>query len=194
MELSAERYINASRDKVYAALNDPEILRQCIPGCDSLEKTSDTELSATVTLKIGPVKARFKGDVELSNLAPPERYSITGQGSGGPAGFAKGGADVKLVERDGGTLLQYDVKADVGGKLAQLGGRLMESTAKSLSGKFFGKFCELVEAGEADADTPPADEQPAAAPQPSPVKPNDTGLYLVYGAVAAILVIALIGG
>ena len=124
MELNSEQKINAPREAVFAALNDPEILRQCIPGCESLDKESDTEMSAMVTLKIGPVKARFKGRVEISNLVPPESYSISGQGSGGASGFAKGGADITLIEIGDATLLQYEVKAEVGGRLAQLGGRL----------------------------------------------------------------------
>ena len=148
MELKSEYKINASRRSVFAALNDPEILRQCIPGCESLEKESDTEMTATVALKIGPVKAKFKGKVELSNLVPPESYSISGEGAGGAAGFAKGGAHVKLVEDGSGTLLQYEVKADVGGRIAQLGGRLIDSTARTLSGKFFKRFGDLVESGE----------------------------------------------
>ena len=157
MELKSEQKINAPREKVYAALNDLDILRQCIPGCESLEAKSDTELEATVSLKMGPVKAKFKGAVELSNLVPPESYSISGQGSGGAAGFAKGGADITLVEDGGGTLMQYDVKADVGGRFAQLGNRLIDSTAKTLSGKFFEKFCELVESGgEADVEAAPS--------------------------------------
>ncbi|NQV99347.1 MAG: carbon monoxide dehydrogenase subunit G [Rhodospirillales bacterium] len=146
MELNAEQKIAATREQVFAALNDPAILMQCIPGCESLEKESDTEMTATVVLRVGPVKAKFKGRVELSNLVPPESYSIRGEGAGGPAGYAKGGADIKLLEDGDGTILQYDVKADVGGKLAQLGGRLIDSTAKNLSGKFFAKFCEIVEA------------------------------------------------
>jgi len=117
LELKAEQKIQASREQVFAALNDPEILRQCIPGCESLEKTSETEMLASVTLKVGPVKARFKGGVELSNLVPPESYTITGEGKGGAAGFAKGGADVTLLADGSGTLLRYQVKADVAARL-----------------------------------------------------------------------------
>lgn len=142
MELKDEIIINAPRDDVYAALNDPEILRECIPGCEDLTKTSDTELEAKVVLKIGPVKARFNGDVTLSPDAPPERFSLTGQGNGGVAGFAKGSAEVELDEHPEGTLLRYHAKAEIGGKLAQLGSRLVESTAKKLSAKFFNSFAE----------------------------------------------------
>ncbi|MGJ8590285.1 SRPBCC family protein [Litoreibacter halocynthiae] len=142
MELKNEILINAPRDVVYAALNDPEILKDCIPGCEELIKHSDTELEAKVVLKIGPVKARFSGSVVLSPDAPPERFSLVGQGNGGAAGFAKGGAEVVLEPHPEGTLLRYTAKAEIGGKLAQLGSRLIESTAKKLSSKFFASFAE----------------------------------------------------
>ena len=150
MDLHDEIFIAAPRDKVYAALNDPEILKECIPGCEELTKDSETELSAKVTLKIGPVKAKFNGDVNLDPSDAPQRFSLTGEGNGGIAGFAKGGADVELLEQDGGTLLRYEAKADIGGKLAQLGNRLVASTAKKLSRNFFEKFSELV-AGPAES-------------------------------------------
>ena len=148
MELSDEIRITAPKDHVYRSLNDPEILRQCIPGCESLEKVSDTEFTAVVALKIGPVKARFNGAVELQDLNPPRSYTIVGEGKGGVAGFAKGGAEVSLKE-DGAeaTLLTYSAKADVGGKLAQLGSRLIASTSKKLAGQFFSNFNETVSAG-----------------------------------------------
>ena len=145
MDMNGSAVINAPLDLVWKGLNDPEILRQCIPGCEALEKKSDTEMTATVVLKIGPVKARFEGAVELSNLNPPHSYTISGEGKGGMVGFAKGGADVTLAEQpDGATLLTYSVKADVGGKIAQLGARLIDSTAKSLAEKFFTTFGEKV--------------------------------------------------
>lgn len=142
MELKDEIVINAPRAVVYDALNDPEILRQCIPGCQELTKHSDTELEALVVLKIGPVKAKFKGNVTLSPDAPPERFSLKGEGNGGAAGFAKGGADVTLEEHEDGTLLRYDATADIGGKLAQLGNRLVQGTAKKLAGKFFDNLAQ----------------------------------------------------
>ncbi|MGQ9367427.1 SRPBCC family protein [Azospirillum sp. ST 5-10] len=146
MDMTGEERIAAPRAAVYAALNDPEILRQCIPGCQSLEKTSDTAMTATVQLAVGPVKATFKGAVTLSDLDPPHGYTIRGEGKGGPAGHAKGGATVTLEEAEGGavTVLRYAVKADVGGKLAQLGGRLIDSTARKLAGEFFTRFGALV--------------------------------------------------
>lgn len=144
MELADEVIINAPKDRVYAALNDPEILRQCIPGCDELIKHSDTELQAKVVLKVGPVKAKFNGDVQLDTTGAPDAFSLTGQGNGGVAGHAKGSADVTLVEEGNTTILRYDAKADIGGKLAQLGSRLIQGTAKKLAGQFFNSFADLV--------------------------------------------------
>lgn len=138
MEMNGTERIEAPVDVVWRALNDPEILKESIPGCETLEKASDTEMTATVVLKIGPVKARFQGIVELSNLNPPHGYTISGEGKGGIAGFAKGGADVSLAP-DGAhaTTLTYTVNADVGGKIAQLGSRLIDSTARKLAAQFF---------------------------------------------------------
>ena len=142
MELNDEVVINAPRDKVYAALNDPEILKECIPGCEELIQHSDTELEAKVVLKVGPVKARFGGNVQLDKTGAPGAFSLSGEGSGGTAGFAKGGADVTLEEDGDKTILRYAARVDIGGKLAQLGSRLIQSTAKKLSAKFFTKFAE----------------------------------------------------
>lgn len=144
MDLTGEERIAASRDTVWKALNDPEILKACIPGCESLEKISDTELEATVGVKMGPVKARFSGKVELTNLNPPSSYTISGEGKGGVAGFAKGGADVTLIEEGSETVLSYKVNADVGGKIAQLGSRLIASTSKKLATQFFENFTAVV--------------------------------------------------
>jgi carbon monoxide dehydrogenase subunit G len=152
MEMSGENRIPASREKVWAALNDPEVLKASIPGCQSLEKTSDTEMTATVQAKVGPVKATFNGHVTLSNIDPPNGYTITGEGKGGVAGFAKGGADVKLAPDGDGTLLSYKVNAQVGGKLAQIGGRLIDATAKQMADQFFTAFAANV-AGPAPAAT-----------------------------------------
>lgn len=145
MELSDEVVINAPKEKIYAALNDPEILRQCIPGCEELIKHSDTELEAKVVLKVGPVKARFNGDVQLDTSGAPDAFSLAGQGNGGAAGHAKGGANVTLTE-DGPntTILRYEAKAEIGGKLAQLGSRLIQGTAKKLAGKFFNSFAKVL--------------------------------------------------
>lgn len=140
MDMTGEERILAPRDAVWRGLNDPEILKRCIPGCQSIEMKSPTELSAVVKIKIGPVSASFTGDVILSNLNPPESYTISGEGKGGIAGFAKGGADVTLVDDGAETVLRYDVKAQIGGKLAQLGSRLVDSTAKKLAQQFFTDF------------------------------------------------------
>jgi carbon monoxide dehydrogenase subunit G len=152
MVIEGEERIEAPVEKVWAALNDPEVLKACIPGCESLEMKSETELEAVVTLKIGPIKAKFNGEVRLENLNPPHSYTITGEGKGGVAGFAKGGADVRLAE-DGpdATILSYEAKADVGGKIAQLGSRLIASTSKKLAGQFFSEFNAQV-SGEASAE------------------------------------------
>ena len=140
LTMSGEVQIPASREKVYQKLNDPEVLKQCVPGCESLEKLSDTEFQAVSVMKIGPVKAKWKGKVTLSDLDPPNGYKITGEGEGGVAGFAKGGASVHLSDHDGGTLLKYDVEAQIGGKLAQLGQRLIAGAAKKMADDFFVKF------------------------------------------------------
>lgn len=144
MEMKGEHRIPAPRDKVWAALNDPDILKDSIPGCQELEKVSDTEMKAKVLAKVGPVKATFTGDVTLSNINPPSGYTISGEGKGGVAGFAKGGADVSLAEDGNDTVLTYDVKAQVGGKLAQLGARLIDATAKQMADQFFKAFVERV--------------------------------------------------
>ena len=140
MELADEITIPAPRDRVYAALNDVAILKACIPGCEELEKESENELVAKVTLKVGPVKAKFGGRVTLDPSKAPGMFSLSGEGDGGIAGFAKGGADVELIEDGENTILKYVAKAETGGKLAQLGGRLITSTAKKLSKMFFEKF------------------------------------------------------
>ncbi|SDX18136.1 CoxG family protein [Celeribacter indicus] len=142
MDLQGEYRIPAPREKVWAMLNDPEVLRDCIPGCQELEGSAEEGFAATVKLKIGPVGATFKGAVTLSNLNPPESYTITGEGKGGVAGFATGGADVHLTEDGDDTILRYEVNAKVGGKLAQLGSRLIKSTSDKLAGEFFGCFAE----------------------------------------------------
>lgn len=144
MKLSGENRIKASPQEVWRALNDPVILKQAIPGCDTLEKLSDTQFKATVTTKIGPVQAKFTGEVDLTDLDPPRGYTISGKGSGGVAGNARGAAKVRLEPDGAGTRLIYDVDAQVTGKLAQLGSRLIDSTAKMLAGQFFNKFEQLV--------------------------------------------------
>jgi uncharacterized protein len=161
MEMVGERRIAASPQRVWEALNDPEVLRACIPGCQSLDKEADDRFSAVAEVKIGPIGARFKGAVSLSDMNPPHGYTISGQGSGGVAGTAKGMAKVALSADGAGTLLSYNVEAQVGGRMAQLGGPLIDATAKNLAGKFFDKFSEVV--GGEVAAAAPALAAPAAA-------------------------------
>lgn len=176
MDMTGEYRLNASREAVYDALNDPEILKQCIPGCEEIEKTSDTELTAKVVAKVGPVKAKFSGAVTLSDLNRPESYTISGEGKGGAAGFAKGGAKVRLEPDGTGTLMHYEVHADIGGKLAQLGSRLIDGTAKKMAKDFFETFAGLVDGrGMAEAAAEPAStpcaadlSEAATAPEPAP--------------------------
>ena len=144
MDFSGEYTIPSTKQKVWDALNDPEVLKQCIDGCEELKKDSDSEFSARVTAKVGPVRAKFSGKVTLSDIDPPNGYKISGEGQGGVAGFAKGGAVVKLEESDGGTKLTYSAEAEVGGKLASVGSRLVEGVAKKTADDFFGKFAEIV--------------------------------------------------
>lgn len=145
MDMTGSQRIGAPRDVVWAALNDPDVLKQCIPGCESMERIGDNGFKAKATLKIGPVKASFTGTVTLSDLIPPESYTIGGEGDGGVAGKAKGSASVRL-EADGenATILHYDVKSQIAGKIAQLGSRLIDATAKKLAGEFFEKFGKVV--------------------------------------------------
>jgi carbon monoxide dehydrogenase subunit G len=144
MVMTGEQQLAAPREKVWAMLNDPAVLKACIPGCESLDVIGENEFQAVASNRIGPVKARFKGKVRLTDLDPPNGYKISGEGDGGVAGFAKGGASVMLVEKDGGTLLTYNVEAQIGGKLAQLGQRLVNGAAKKLADDFFVRFAAAV--------------------------------------------------
>jgi carbon monoxide dehydrogenase subunit G len=161
MKMSGDEVIPAPREAVWRALNDPDVLRQAIPGCQSIQKISDTELQATVVVKVGPVKSTFTGEVHLSDLDPPSSYRISGEGKGGIAGFATGGANVRLDEIPEGTKLSYDVEAQVGGKLASLGSRLIDSTARSLATQFFEKFASLAAGGSPAPEREPVAEKPA---------------------------------
>lgn len=155
MDMVGERRVAAPRQVVWDALNDPEVLKHCIPGCEDITRSSPTEMTAKARVKVGPMSARFSGKVSLSDLDPPHGYRISGEGQGGAAGFAKGGADVRLQEDEDGTTLSYAVQAQVGGKLAQIGARLIDATAKSLADQFFARFAEHVGA-------PPPEELVAA--------------------------------
>ncbi len=167
MDMTGEYRIPAPRQRVWEALNDPEILRQAIPGCEQLDKVSEQEMTARVKAKVGPVSATFSGRVTLGDLNPPESYTISGEGSGGVAGFAKGGARVNLAEDGADTVLRYEAKADVGGKLAQIGSRLVQGTARKMADDFFSRFSRIV--GEQHAAAAPAavTAAPAAAAGPA---------------------------
>jgi len=201
MEIKGEYRIAASREKVFAALNDPAVLQACIPGCESLEKTSDTEMKAKVRLRIGPVSASFTGKVTLSDIDPPNGYRISGEGQGGAAGFAKGGAVVTLREDGGETVLSYNVDAQVGGKIAQVGARLIDGTAKKLADEFFGKFAAMVGgpppaaavAGEpssvAETSAPGAVSSPSPPPAAAAAAQRGYRHWLVIGIGAAVLIV-----
>jgi hypothetical protein len=174
MDMTGERLIPAPRAVVWDALNDIEVLKVAIPGCQEITRTSDTDLAARVGLRIGPVSATFTGKVQLSDLDPPNGYTISGEGSGGVAGFAKGGAKVRLSDADAGaTRLSYDVAAQVGGKIAQLGARLIDSTARQLADQFFDRFAAEVARRAAPADAA------AAEPLPPPPAPAQAGLSVL---------------
>ena len=162
MQLTEQIRINASRERVFAALNDVEVLRQAIPGCEAIEALSPTSFKATVSAKVGPLKARFTGAVAIADIVAPESYTLSGEGKGGPAGHARISSRVRLEEDGAATILHYDVKADIGGKLAQLGGALVEKTAQKLAGEFFANFETLL---NAEGETAQAViDQPAPAP------------------------------
>ena len=189
MQLSEQQFIPAPPAEVYAALNERDILAKCIPGCETLEKKSDTELAAKITLKVGPVKATFTGEVTLSNLNPPHGYTISGKGSAGAAGSAQGGADVSLQAHDGGTMLAYKVNVQISGKIAQLGARLIDSTAKKLAAQFFANFAEcLAPAGDDNNAQPDAS---AAKTKTQTSGGNKTIIIIAIVATAALLIFAL---
>ena len=209
MRMSGEYRIAAPRRAVWDALNDPEVLKACIPGCEELERTSDTAFAAKVKAKVGPVSARFAGVVTLSDIVAPERCTISGEGKGGAAGFAKGGAKVRLDEDgDAATTLRYEVDAKVGGKLARIGARLIGGTAKKMADDFFGSLAERIggpaepesqaaadggagegEAAETEAAAPPA----RAAPDKDAGVGARTGVW-VTGLIAVTILLLLVFG
>ena len=193
MKLSGEYHIPASRQTVWEALNDPQTLQACLPGCEELEKVSDSELTARITTKIGPVKATFTGKVTLADLDPPNSYTLKGEGQGGAAGFASGSAAVTLSEQDGGTLLQYSVEAKVGGKLAQIGSRLIDSVTKKLAGQFFGALVERLSSAEVADPADEASESTAPTPTPTPAPaPSRRGVPTPVWVVGIIGVVAVL--
>ncbi|SMH43798.1 SRPBCC family protein [Azospirillum agricola] len=181
MDMSGNHRIEAPRERVWAALNDPEVLRQCIPGCEEVVRLSDTELTAKVVAKVGPVSAKFSGKVTLSDLDPPNGYTITGEGSGGAAGFGKGGATVALTDEEGATRLSYTARAQVGGKLAQIGSRLVDATARKMADDFFTRFTQIV--GPA-ATTESVGDAPAAPVAANPAAPAAAPVVAAPQAVA----------
>ncbi|HET6159121.1 MAG TPA: carbon monoxide dehydrogenase subunit G [Dongiaceae bacterium] len=198
MDLTGDYRIPAPRETVWAALNNPEILKVCIPGCEELNKTSDTEFVARVIAKIGPVKAGFGGKVTLGDLDPPNGYTITGEGQGGAAGFAKGGAKVRLEAVDGGaaTVLHYSADAQIGGKLAQIGSRLVEGTARKLADEFFAAFAAQASAAAPAAAAPVAEAAPQPVAQPAPVIASaaSSGLSPVLWIIGLVVIVAVILG
>ena len=193
MDMTGERRIPAPRETVWQALNDPEVLKASIPGCESLEKLSDTAMKAIAAVRIGPISARFNGTVQLTDIDAPNGYTINGEGQGGVAGFAKGGAKVRLDDDGGGTLLGYDVHAQVGGKLAQLGARLIDASAKQMADAFFDRFSAAV------APPPPVAAPVGAGPaeprRVPPLPPSSIGpLALVPREPFGLPLVAWIGG
>ena len=200
MQMTGEQRIEAPREAVWAALNDAEVLKACIPGCEEIEKVSDTEFNAKVKTKVGPVSAKFQGSVTLSDLNPPESYRISGEGKGGAAGFAKGGATVRLAEDGEATLLSYEVDAQVGGKLAQIGSRLIDGTAKKLAGDFFTALEAQVAgppveaaAEAAEAEAAHAEEAHAHHGPPEPIHDPNVGAGVKPGIwVTGLIVIVIL--
>ena len=186
MKLSGSYQINLSKEKVWEALNDPEILKQAIPGCEEFTKNSDTEFTATATNKIGPFNASFTGDIELTDLDPPNSYKITGSGNS-PVGFASGEATVKLEDNEKGTNLIYEVEANVGGKIAQVGSRLIDMTAKKMADIFFGKFSELISTADSPSSEISTDEKIIKQDRAKPIKQNQK--ILIYAAITVAVAI-----
>ena len=189
MKLSGSYQIKLEKQKVWEALNDPEILKKTIPGCEEFIKKSETEFTATATNKIGPFNASFTGDIELKDLNPPHSYKITGSGNS-PVGFANGEAIVSLEDEDNGTKLTYTVEANVGGKIAQVGARLIDMTAKKMADIFFGKFTELVSNEQGDKKTIEENENNVEKIQVSTEKKsqNKTLTYISIAILAAALI------
>jgi carbon monoxide dehydrogenase subunit G len=199
MEMSGEERIPATRDQTWAALNDPEILKACVPGCESIEHTADNEYQVLMVARIGPVSAKFKGKLALSDLRPPHSYAIAFEGQGGAAGFGKGSAQVQLAPEGDGTLLTYQVKASVGGKLAQIGSRLVDAAARKISKDFFAAFNEKVGAqhGAGGRNGGAHDAHESHAPGPVPGDPDlpkvsNASLIFLAGGTLVVLVVGLV--
>ena len=189
MKLSGSYQINLPKEKVWEALNDPEILKQAIPGCEEFTKNSETEFTAKATNKIGPFNASFTGDVELKDLNPPNSYKITGSGNS-PVGFASGEASVKLEDENGGTKLIYEVEANVGGKIAQVGARLIDMTAKKMADIFFGKFSELITTSNDSDSREEKTSDEISAIDSNEKKSTNQKIYIYVGIGLAVAIIA----
>jgi carbon monoxide dehydrogenase subunit G len=195
MEMSGEERIPATQGETWAALNDPEILKACVPGCESIERVAENEYQVLMVARIGPVSAKFKGKLQLSDLDPPNSYAIAFEGQGGAAGFGKGSARVQLAPEGAGTLLQYQVKASVGGKLAQIGSRLVDAAARKISQDFFAAFNEKVGAlhGAAGAEAGAhGDHEPGPVPRdPDLPRVSDASLIFLAGGALVVLIAGL---
>ena len=189
MKLSGSYQINLPKEKVWEALNDPEILKQAIPGCEEFTKNSETEFTAKATNKIGPFNASFTGDVELKDLNPPNSYKITGSGNS-PVGFASGEASVKLEDENGGTKLIYEVEANVGGKIAQVGARLIDMTAKKMADIFFGKFSELITTSNGSDSREEKSTDEISTNDTNEKKITNQKIYIYVGIGLAVAIIA----
>lgn len=200
MEFKGRYLIPASADAVWAALNDPDILQRCIPGCDRMEKTDPTHFSASATLKIGPVKAAFRANIALANLEPPRRCTLKGEGQGGVAGFARGEAEVELTPDPGGTVLTYSAQAMIGGKLAQIGQRLIDGAAKQIADDFFARFASAVGSSKLpSAQGDPVEATVEGATHPAILEPESERRGLapevwVVGLIAIIAILLLVFG
>jgi carbon monoxide dehydrogenase subunit G len=181
MDMTGERQLALPRKRVWDALNDPEVLRQCIPGCETVEKSGEDEFRMAMTAAIGPVKARFTGKIKLSDVVAPESYTIAFEGSGGAAGFGKGSAKVALAEHEGGTRMRWQAHASVGGKLAQVGSRLVDGVARKMADDFFARFAQVV--------APPAVEAGSAQEEPAPGVP--LWVWIAAAVVAVLVFLAL---
>lgn len=196
MDMNGEQLIEASPETVWDALNDPDILARCITGCDSLSSSGENTFEAVVTSKIGPVKATFKGSVQLSEIDRPNGYVISGEGKGGPAGFAKGGARISLTPKGTSTRLTYTVEAKVGGKIAQIGSKLVDMAAKKMAEEFFTKFCEIVtndSLGDRNSENPSHIDSPTNQPSGAAEKSNSFKIPTWGWLVGAVICCGLIG-
>jgi carbon monoxide dehydrogenase subunit G len=200
MEMTGEQLIPAPQQAVWNGLNDPQMLKACVPGCESIEPTGENAYQVLMVARVGPVSAKFKGKLTLSDIRPPQSYALAFEGQGGAAGFAKGGAQVRLSEKDNRTLLSYDVKASVGGKLAQIGSRLVDAAAKKVADDFFRNFNEKMAAQGGDPDAtvvlPKEAEQDQGAAEPGdkqlPGLSNTTLAFFAAGALLVVLTALLV--